>query len=92
MLSDREIVTHGNMAPGSGVVGIIPHSQYKNKFNRARSNDKKYGINTVGHPAAYAQQQELSMSLSSIISGTPRNTHTREQDSILNDSMTTPPS
>ena len=50
MLSDREIVTHGNMGTGSGVVGIIPHSQYKNKFSRARSNYKKYGygINAYG--------------------------------------------
>lgn len=27
MLSDREIVTHGNIGVGSGVVGIIPQSQ-----------------------------------------------------------------
>ena len=39
--SDREIVTHGNIGLGSGVVGIIPNSQQnKNKFSRARSNDK----------------------------------------------------
>ena len=50
MFSDREMVTHGNIPSGPGVVGIIPSSQYKNKFNRARSNEKRYGLNSHGHP------------------------------------------
>ena len=54
MFSDREMVTHGNIPSGSGVVGIIPHSQYKNKFSRARSNDKKLISSYGGHPATYA--------------------------------------
>ena len=75
ILSDRENVTHGNIGNNSGGVGIIPHSQYKNKFSRVRSNDRKYGINTL---TVHDRNPELSMSLSSIISGTPRNTNGRE--------------
>ena len=87
--SDREIFTHGNIGLGSGVVGIIPNSQQnKNKFSRARSNDKgKYNYNAYG---TNQNQETSNVSLSSIIMNTPRHTHSQHQDSILDSSVTSP--
>ena len=67
----------------------------RNAVRVAQSHEKKFmaakntgNNNNVQYGAAHDQMS--CSSLSSIVQGTPR--HTRDHDSILNDSMHTPPS
>ena len=66
----------------------------RNAVRVAQSHEKKFmaakntGNNNVQYGVGHDQMS--CSSLSSIVQGTPR--HTRDHDSILNDSMHTPPS